>query len=305
MDLSKLVAPEGEKTVLMVGEDHDQPMLEEMLALCEAFRPDAVAVENDSDTFPFRDEVLVLAEIADTIAHHEDQASESMTAILKMAGKGIPAMPAACIYAAKKNLPLYLADWQPLSPSSIGDYFLATKQKTAAENLGAEHPWADKTYMDKLDTLKETIVSLYGKEAMRDADRYARWFLFKELGLLWTFRRSEEEKALARFVAYYESAPVLQLRNEYTTMVLNSLPETRILYVGGTAHFRPDSFLWESGQRSGSVVPLQQLVKAEHRFYVEVDELCSDDYPIKINETKDMKLPWHLLDYIQDNGGSR
>lgn len=314
MDLSRLVAPGGEKTVLMVGEYHEDNELDQILSLCESFGPDAIAIEMQADRLIRYDEIDGIRTLLDEIRGHPDR---SLPETLLDYQKTISAMNGAAMYAAHHNLPLYLADWHPTAPENIGDYF-AGKAPNFIHTKNRER----RSWKWLVNALEHTMGTLFGPGWSGELDPQLRDALESRppetddsdvMALT-------ESTYCAKFFLYSGGTPHGHaLRNEYTAMVLNSIDAERILYVGGAGHFRRTTY--HGGRRFhwlDSADPLQKLVAAPHKHYVDLpahkypaelqrvkEEFGTDEFSIRITETQPIALPWHLLDYMRDNGGSR
>lgn len=298
MDLSRLVAPEGEKTVLMVGEDHHQPMLEETFALCEAFRPDAVVIELDADR-------LMRGIKTDTFISPRRYEAPLLESLLSLE-RAFSAMEVAALYAAHHGIPLYFADWLPTNSDNLGDYFSGKAPMFVYTQKEHRLGWKGIAKM-----LEETIGKLFGKDELFEVECTIGPELSQEL----KWGDDEEEKARKRYHLYSGTPHATALRNEYSAMMLNNLDEKRILYVGGVGHFRPRTHFKRILRREYDFVPpLQELVDARHRYYVDLpaqewpddhddalEELGTEEFPMEVTETKQIALAWENLEYIKQD----
>lgn len=304
MDLSRLAAPVGEKAVLMVGEgeNHEQHGLPEILELCRLFRPDAIAIERDADRTrlePWR----TLGELLTALRSSGEK--PDYEALPSERGRAATAMRIAAMYAAHEQLPLYLADWQPIPAESIADFFTGELPHFAGTGQQQELGWKGLAA-----TFEETIGALFGREEMF----WANAFIGERLMLESRWDDDAETRGLMRYDLLCLSPQGMALRNEYTAMVLNNIEAERILYVGGAAHFCPRShYIRDMRIRVDSVIPLQELIDAPHKYYVDLeasrspekfqdilDELGAEGFPTRITKTAQPRLEWERLGYWRE-----
>ncbi len=304
MDLSRLVAPEGEKTVLMVGEgeDHEQYGLPEILDICRAFRPDAIVIERDADRMGLEPWHTIGELLRDLRSSGEQPDYE---ALLSDRGQAATAMRIAAMYAAHTGLPLYLADWQPTPPESLADFFTGEVPRFAGTGRPEEQGWKGLA-----DTFEETIGTLFGPQEKF----WANVFIGERIMLESSWKDDAETRGLMRYDLLCLSPQGMALRNEYTAMVLNNIEAERILYVGGAAHFCPRShYIRDMRIRVDSVIPLQELIDAPHKYYVDLEahrspekfqdilaELGAEGFPARIAKTAQPRLEWERLGYWRE-----
>lgn len=300
MDLSKLVAPEGEKTVLMVGEDHYQDSMITLLSLCHAFKPDVIAIESDADRMIRKKLTITLESACDYPQGFTDYREYTL------ATGDVSSLSSAAIYAAQSKLPLYLIDWHPTHPGNIGDWFSgeAPRFVYTEERLG----WASLGWAGLGRSFDNTIETLLGfREKMEALNMQAETYkvLARDKG--------EGERRFIWYNTLCETPHGILIRNEYTAMALNSIDAERILYVGGAGHFRPvTTHLEDWHQRFDFITPLQDLVVADNKYYVDLpalrwpkhrqyarEELGTDEFPIKITKTVQPRLEWQNLEYFK------
>lgn len=302
MDLSRLIAPEGEKTVLMVGEgeDHEQHGLPEILDLCRLFRPDAVAIERDADRMRL-EPWHAIGELLRDLRSSGEQPDHG--ALLSERGRVATPMRIAAMYAAHTGLPLYLADWQPIPAESIMDYFSGRVPRFAGTGQPDELGWKGLAA-----AFEEAIGTLFGPQ-----ERFwANAFIGERLMLESSWGDDAETRGLMRYDLLCLSPQGMALRNEYTARALNALKEKRILYVGGAAHFCPRThFMRDTHHVIDSITPLQELIDAPYRYYVDLEasrnpgqfqdvlhELGVDEFPARITKTAQPRLEWERLGYM-------
>lgn len=302
MDLSKIVAPEGEKTVLMVGENHDHMSTGSGLTLCKAFQPDVVVIEYDIDRIIRSGLDYLLHELRENPEQHchyrvllQDYSYKSAAIV-------------AAMYAAQHEIPLYLADWHPTHPDNIGDFFSGESPSFVYYYAG---PDDDPGWAGLGRSFESTIETLLGfDEKMEALNMQAKTYKVRARG------KKEEMKRFLWYNVLCETPQAMLIRNEYTAMVLNSIDAERILYIGGAGHFRPVScFIEDWHQKFDFITPLQDLVVADNKYYIDLpafisssqrqylkEELGTDELPIKVTETKTITLPWETLEYMQKGG---
>lgn len=307
MDLSRLVAPEGEKTVLMVGEIHKAECPGEMLDILHAFKPDAVAIEYSADRLLADEQLNSLL----TLLHNHNPPLATrvnndftLLGLLNAHTRGLKSMPLAAAYAGYVGVPLYLADWQPTPPSAIGDWF-TTLPDWLIDGQGKKHL----TQKGLVGRLEDTIATLFGKEGLFEAECH----IGKNLHYATCRVECEETYSTIKYDLLCQSPQGIALRNEYQAMVLNSLPGERILYVGGAAHCRPKSYFREIGHCIPNYLqPVQHLVRGR-RYYIDLpailsekerasalEELGTDEFPMEVTKTIEPRLEWERLGYWRE-----
>lgn len=301
LDLGRIVAPEGEKTVLMVGENHDHMATGSGLTICKAFKPDAVVIEYDMDRLISSGIYYLLHELRE----NPDQACHYRVLLRDYHTKS--AAIVAAMYAGQNNLPLHLADWHPTHPDKIGDYFSGEAPGFVCTYLNGESGLAEFGSI-----FESTIETLLGPDEKKEALK-----MREEIYKVRARGKSREMKKCYWHGTLFETPQAMLIRNEYTAMVLNSIDAERILYIGGAGHFRPlTCYIEDWHQKFDFITPLQDLVVADNKYYIDLpalmsssqrqhlrEELGTDKMPIKITETRPLSLEWHLLNYMQDNGG--
>ncbi len=292
MDLSKLIAPEGEKTVLMLGETHHADDLELMLTILNHFQPTAIAIEDRLESLA-QGLVTRLREIHKETITQRPPIADDYAEVSHDAGT------VAIIHAARQNLPLYFIDHQPFSPLEVNDIFTSQLQEPS--------------YRDFADGLENAIIALCGpgaheKARTEDIYKFYRYLnmcpwdidvrLNNEARLFRERLPADEAEAAILHSRYLLTPQGIAARNQYSALALNNLQEERILYVGGHLHFSRDAF-----KDFDSFVPLHELVDAQHKYYISMKSLRSksirdevllefgaDDFPVKITKTVHPRL---------------
>ncbi len=115
--------PDDEKSVLLVGEDHNAPVLEEMLELLNTYKPDAIGIEmrHTQKAVDGLDNTRTLSLF---LPHTEILEPKHFG---MFPGGRLSAGNVALVYAIWNKIPLYFMDWQPCSPGSVenvlGDFY--------------------------------------------------------------------------------------------------------------------------------------------------------------------------------------
>lgn len=306
MDLDKLIAPQGERTVLMVGEIHEAECPGKMLDILHAFKPDMIAIEYSANRLLADEQLnnlLTLFHRSNSTPTSELNTDRVLIGLLNARDIGLKSMRLAAAYAAHMGIPLYLADWQPTHPSDVGDWFT-----TRPDWLIDEQGHRRLTQKELKDTLEETIAELFGSDGLFEAECHIGQLLHYATCRV----ESEEIYSTIKYDLLCRSPQGIALRNEYQAMVLNSLPGKRILYVGGVTHFRPKSHFREIGHCIPDYLePLHHLVSGM-RYYIDLpallwekelasalEELGTDEFPVRITNTVKPSLEWQNLEYFK------
>ncbi len=291
--LDTLAAPAGERTVVFVGEYHREDRLSSLMDVCSAFSPDVIALESDADRIVDcgLDRVI---ERAQALSPEED--AESAYRSLLTGHEDRSALTFAALYAAHRHLPLYLVDWHPLHPGSIGDYFAGGAPRYVRQQGGEESGWKGLA-----DLFEETIETLFGFRGRMDAQSR----IFNTLRCVTGWDDPPEKGACQRYNLLCETVEGMAIRNEYTAQALNLIPGERILYVGGIYHFLTEAFFKNEGYRSTFLAPLQDLAEADNRYYVhlagptfEEERLAAfgtTDIPVRCVKSASPALEWERL----------
>lgn len=315
MDYRRLATPEGEKSVLMIGEDHEENSLEAMLELLEVFRPQAISVELAlgqyegeallNEVARFRPEKPLERPLTPEdflpLKRYHAECKEKKQEEEKAWGEESPGlrlpeqyggckesmnpMRIAVAYALFKGIPLYFTDGglceshRPVLPDPEGSYRIALP------------------YSELLEKMEEAVRYLFGDEG-----------LSKAYAIAGQRHPATAMDALTRLYHFSAALSLLRkspqgmtLRNETTAHLLNSMGVERVTHVGGRTHFQksePDLRDFEP------YTPLQYLVDAPHRFFVDLKSdrqaglgriirralLFQEEYPLCIDENAPFKL---------------
>ncbi len=191
--------PDDEKSVLLVGEYHRNPMFGKTLNLLQAFEPDGIGIEMRPDVGDYH--------LVRWILDH-CQPKKSPLIPDDIAGySGFPSvMHETLVYACLQGIPLYFLDWQPCSPDEILDV------KQCIDNPIPDYDELGKGFF-------ESILATFPDVAL------------KKLAL-----QAEEVIDEQAYVKLLGSDEGMALRNEWTAMALNAKKENRFLYVAGLGH---------------------------------------------------------------------
>lgn len=247
MSLADLVRiPDGEKAVLFMGEQHNEDNPEKTLALLDAFRPTALAVELRPDPLSSRS----LAEFKEKVLPAQPGQTLGLDDLSGMALKNQTPHEMLMAYARWHGLPLYWLDWQPRCPLHLEDVLSSQPLPLPFFELSLQ-------MRDSLDILLGEGAAKGALESAGPRRRRRAEAHLKNRGM-----STREEISAVAWYLMGASCYGMALRNEYTAAALDALPEERIAYVCGSSHL----FKGEEERFFPPYTPLQHLVDAPHRF---------------------------------------
>ena len=290
MSLADLLEiPDGEKAVLFIGEEHDEDNPERTLALLDAFRPTALAVELRPDPLASRS----LAEFKEKVLPAPSGLTLTPDGLSAMELKSRVPHEIARAYAQWYGLPLYWVDWQPRCPHHLGDVLSSDPLPLPFSELSL-------SMRDSLDALLGAGTAKRAMESATPRRRRRAEAHLKNIGL----STREEISAIAWYLMG-TSCYGMAMRNEYTAAAIGSLQEQKIAYICGSAHLSRGN----EERFFSPYTPLPDLVEAPHRYMADfyaphrfarlaasVRSLLGGDAK-RVTETCEQKLDLSRLDY--------